>query len=524
MVDTKLGGGVATANTLRNVTPTSTGSEKSTASILVAGINDIIQSVSTYKIREAYKTNEEDRIRAVAHAETEHIDTTNAMQGGSYDSKLNDEVSGWRSSGLNESEIRLKIKEYKFSKSVTDLGLDKGSEADDASKAYFETYNNLEMKALTPLITQDRKEMQDKITNINYSYIKNSTDDVNTKLANIIQANKAYGMGEPEAVNVLFQSAFDLARNGDESQLRSLKEAKNSDGIGLLDTVEGSKAYSEFSDNLMKKKEHDADKAEEARKKTQEVNATNIYTAMIGSNDIHAFKMSMDKSLKNGEITMSQHNSLDGYYKAITKKADGEGKAKTDRSVYVDLMAKAIKGTLPMPELLKNSALLENADFERIAGSALTNGGINGVGTEESKRTDEAIENDAKAYSGISSINDIGLSLTDKQIFSKKYSYIKYNLSKAVDTYTETHGQLPSQEERNKMRDEVVRNSKEVITATVPKKEAVVKTKEDKPTKSDKNNGVQELLNKRNTFNTKEEHDAWFRSLTEAEKNLIKGK
>lgn len=74
------------------------------------------------------------------------------------------------------------------------------------------------------------------------------------------------------------------------------------------------------------------------------------------------------------------------------------------------------------------------------------------------------------------------------------------------------------------MRDEVVRNSKEVITATVPKKEAVVKTKEDKPTKSDKNNGVQELLNKRNTFNTKEEHDAWFRSLTEAEKNLIKGK
>lgn len=530
MADTKLGGGVAKAVSLRSANITGTGT-RSNVSSLVTGINDIIQSVGAFQIRQAEKANEEDKIRAVAQAETEHIDTNNAMRGSSYDATLNDNVAQWRGSGLTESEIRLKIKEYKFSKSVSDLGIDKGTEVNEASTAYFNTYNNLEMKALTPLVEQDRKQLQSKIANMNYSYVKNSKEDVNTKLQNIIKSNQAYGMGEPEAIGLLFQSAFDLARNGDESQLTELKNAKNSEGISLLDTIEGSKAYSEFADNLVKKKEYDSNRAEEARKKTQEATATNLYTAMIGSNDIHAFKLNIDASLKRGEITMSQHSSLDGYFKAITKKGESEGKAKTDRTLFVKMASEAIEGTLQLDNLISNSDSFEDADFEYLAKTAIQNGGINGVGKEESKSLDERIKNDSKTYGGASSISDSIAQSLNAQVFQKRTDYIEHHLMETKRRFITTKGKLPDDAEYLDMRKEVVAIAEKVINIdtvapvpiTKPIEPKVDVPKEVKVTPADKVNGRQALLNKRNEFTSKEEAMKWFKGLSEVDQKLILG-
>lgn len=515
----RLGGGVAKAVPMATVSRGTSGggSTQSTASILAEGINDILKSVVQIKQRQDIQRNEEDKIRAVSQAEIEHLDANNAFNEGSMDANLNTKVAEWRASGLTDSEIRLGIKDYKFNKAKTDLGIDDDNKADDANVAYFDTFTKLELKALSPLLAQDRKQIQDKMNNMTSSYVRQGEDDLQTKFNNVSIANRSYGMGETEAMNVTMQSAFDMARNGDDSLLKQLPNVKTSTGERLIDTLDGSEMYNKLTDNLMRKKEHDEALAQKELEYNQEVQATKLYTDMIGSKDIHSYKLGIDNALASGSINMRQHNSLNNYYEAMTKPKDV--KIKTDRKAYVQAYSLAEQGLLSTDTLMTMQDKLSDSDFELIAKTAIQRGGINGVGNSESLNLKERIKDDTTAYSGSAGLNDLTLTLTDKMIFSKRAGYIQQNLSNAVDNYIATKGTLPDDETYNKLRDTVVSQAEKVYNGkTVKQPEVVVK-----PKLSDTITGREELLGTLKTMKSKEEVDNFMSNLTPQQRKLLKG-
>lgn len=515
----KIGGGVASAVPLARISTGSSGSNNTpnTASMIASGINDIMKSVLQIKQKQDIQRNEEDKIRAVSQAEIEHLDANNAFEGGSMDANLNSKVSDWRSSGLTDSEVRLNIKDYKFNKAKTDLGIDDNNKADDANVAYFNTFNKLELKALSPLLAQDRKQVQDKINNMTSSYMRASDDDLQTKYNNVTTANKSYGMGEKEAMGITMQSAFDLARNGDDTLLKELSNVKTSTGEKLIDTLDGSAIYSKLTDNLLSKKEHDEAVARKESDFQQEVKATELYTDMIGSKDIHSYKLGIDNALASGSISMQQHNSLNNYYEAITKPKGI--KVDTDRKTYVQAYSLAEQGLLSTDTLMTMQDKLSDSDFELIAKTAIQRGGINGVGNSESLNLKERIKDDTIAYSGSAGLNDLTLTLTDKMIFSKRAGYIQQNLSNSIDNYIATKGVLPDDETYNKLRDTVVSQAEKVYNGkTVKQPEAVIK-----PKLSDTITGREELVGKLKTMKTKEEVDNFMSNLTPQQRKILKG-
>lgn len=519
----KLGGGVATAVPLMGVNVVNTGGVNRDISALVSGINETIQTVAKVAQVKEIQRNEEDRIRATARAEEEHIDSNNAMLSGSYDTELNNQVDSWRSSGLLDSEIRLKIKDYKFNKAVKDsgLGVDGGREADNTDLAFFDTYNKLELKALTPMLQEDRKTIQTKIGNTTASYIRTSSDDAQTKLNNTLTTFKSYGMGEEEAKGALIQTAFDMARNGDETLLHQLDTVNDSQGNKILDTLTGSAMYSKLSDNLLAKKEHDQAKARQEVEYNQEVTATKLYSDMIDTKNYSAFKLNIDNALESGGISMKQHASLNSVFETATK-VDRFSK-QSDPATYIYAYAKARKGLMTSDDLVSVSSKLSANDFESITRVAIDNGGLNGLGSEEGKALEARIKNDASAFTNMDSINDQLVSFTDKEIFSKRYALVYQHLNNRVDTFITLNKKHPTDDEYVKIRDEVVALGKQTYPDTLGKQPQPTDTKPIEKA-SDRVNGKEALINKMKTLKTKEEADAWYRTLTPTEKELLKGK
>lgn len=522
MAKDKLGGGVANAVQLRGVDVVDTGGVNRDITALVSGINESIATVAKVAQVEKIQRNEEDKVRATARAEEEHIDSNNAMLGGSYDSELNKQVDTWRSSGLLDSEIRLKIKDYKFNKAVdsSGLGVDGGRNADDTDLAFFDTYNKLELKALTPMLQEDRKSIQTKIGNTVASYIRTSSDDVQTKLNNTLTTYKSYGLGEEEANATLIQTAFDSARKGDETLLHSLDNVTNSQGEKLLDTMTGSAMYSKLSDNLLAKKEHDQAKARQETEYQQEVIATRLYTDMIDTKDYSAFKLNIDNALESGGISMKQHASLNSVFDTATK-FDRFPK-QSDPNTYIQAYAKASKGLMSSDDLVAISSRLSSSDFESITRKAIDSGGINGIGSEEGKALESRIKNDATAYTNMSSINDQLVSFQDKEIFSKRYALVNQQLNNKVDTFITLNKRYPTEDEYTKIRDEVVSLGKQTYPDSLGKQPELKDrtTKEDKP--SDKVNGKQDLKDKIKSLPTPEARADYIRSLSPAEKELLR--
>lgn len=515
----RLGGGVSTAVALRSTPSINNVGGSSIASSLVAGINDMVQSVTKTVAMTNIQKNEEDKVRAVSQAEAEHLDINNAMQGASYDNNLNQEVNNWRSSGLLESEIRVKAKEYKFNKSVKDLGLGEGGrEADNTDIAYFDTFNKLELKAITPLATADRKQIQDKITNINSSYIRTGSDDLQTKFNNTVTVGKSYGMTETDAMGNVMQSAFDLARRGDDSLLKELPNVKDSQGNLLINTVDGSAIYSKLSDNLQQKNEHDQAQARKEQDFKQEVEATKLYTTLVETKDLSNFKLNIDKSLENGSISMTQHNSLNTYYKTLSN-VDAFPK-NSDRGTYIKAYSMAEQGTLNSDQLMILQTKLSNSDFELISRKAIEKGGLNGVGSDESKHLNERIKDDTASFSGSSGINDITLQLNNKQIFSKRAGYIQQNLGNDVDKFIAVNKRLPNEEEYTKLRDKVVSNAEKVYNEKTVKP---IEVSAPPVTKADSTNGREALITTGKSFKSIQERESWYNSLSEQEKKLLKG-
>ena len=514
----KLGGGVASAVPLRN-TPVSqsTGSNSEVSSIM-SGINDIIQTVTKVKVAEDIKRTEEDRIRAVSQAEIEHLDANNAINEGSMDGNLNSKVAEWRNEGLTESEIRIGIKDYKFNKAKVDLGINDSNKADATNMAYFDTLTKLELKAINPLLQEDRKVIQNKINNMTSSYIRTSSDDLQTKLNNVTIANKSYGMGESEAMALTIQSAFDLAKRGDESILHQLDSVKDSNGNRVLDTIEGSSIYSKLSDNFMQYKEHQTSVARKEKEFNQEVEATKIYTNMVDSGDLSSFKLNLDNALESGSINMQQHSSLNTYYKTAIN-VDAFPK-QSDRATYIKAYSLAEQGTLKTEDLMTIQSKLSNSDFELIARTAISKGGINGLGNDESTNLNHRIKDDTIAYSGSAGINDISLTLNDKMIFSKRAGYIQQNLSNAKDMFIASNKRLPNDEEYTKMRDTVVSQAEKVYNGNTIKQPEPIKIE---PIKSDSITGRDKLLSDLKAMKNAQEVDKYIKSLTPQQLKLLKG-
>ncbi|MGL5750331.1 MAG: hypothetical protein ACRCXT_07385, partial [Paraclostridium sp.] len=353
----------------------------------------------------------------------------------------------------------------------------------------------------------------------NSSYVRVSDDDLQTKYNNISTANKSYGMGEKEAMGITMQSAFDLARNGDDTLLRELHNVKTSTGERLLDTLDGSAMFSKLNDNLLAKKEHDVAVARKEADFQQEVQATKLYTDMVDTKDLHSFKINMDNALETGQISMQQHNSLNSYYKTATN-VDSFPK-QSDRVTYIKAYSLAEQGLLSTDNLMTISSKLSNSDFELISRKAIEKGGINGVGNDASKGLQERIKDDASSFGGSSGINDLTLELHSKQIFPMRTGYIQQNLKADVDKFITTNNKIPNEEEYSKLREKVVNTAEKLYNEKTVKP---IDIKAPAPiTKADNTNGRQELINIGKSFKTSQERDAWYNSLTPVEQRLLKG-
>lgn len=513
----RLGGGVANAVSLRGVGAINTPNSNNEVTSIVSGINDIVQTVVKVKVAEEKQRVQEDKIRAVSNAESEHLDANNALLGGSYDNELNTQVDSWRSSGLLDSEIRVKIKDYKFNKAVKDtqLGQEGGRSADEVDIAYFDTFNKLELKALTPMLAEDRKLMQTKVNNMNSSYFRTGSDDLQTKLNNVTIANKSYGMGEEEAMSLAIQSAFDLSKQGDDTLLTQLQDVKTSTGEKVIDTLTGSTMYTKLQENLMARKEHEQAKARQEAEYQQEVTATKLYTNMIDTGDLHNFKLNIDSALDSGSISMRQHSQLRDYYKSAT---DVSAFPKnSDMRTYMSLFAKAEQGLLSTDELIKYQSKLSSGDFESIAKRSIQQGGLSGLGNEASKSLSERVDNDSKAYSGLNFIDDLTSKLEDRQLADKRFSYIKQTLSTEKDNFISINKRLPTNEEYEKIRDNVVQQAEKHIT---------IKPLDTKPKivdpKANKVNGVDDLKAQLKSLKTIQEKEAWYSQLSPKEKELLR--
>lgn len=509
----KLGGGVASAVSLRGIGSVNQPSSNNNVSALVSGINDIVQTVVKVKVAEEKQRVQEDKIRAVSNAESEHLDANNALSGGSYDNELNTQVDSWRSSGLLESEIRTNIKNYKFNKAVKDtkLGVPDGREADDVDIAFFDTFNKLELQALTPILQQDRKEMQVKINNMNSSYFRTGSDDLQTKLNNVSIANKSYGMGEEEAMSLAIQSAFDLAKQGDNSLLTQLQDVKTSTGEKVVDTLTGSALYTKLQDNLMARKEHETAKARQEQEFQQEVTATKLYTNMIDTGDLHSFKLNIDNALESGSISMRQHSQLRDYYKSSTdvsafpKNSDG--------NVFTKLYAKGVSGSLDIGEVSLNNDKLSSSDFQELSKLAINNS----PEVKDYKRVYDRIGTVSKGIRDQIGIESIAQKVLNPQAFVQQSSYVDYWATKDMEDIIVNQRRVPTEDEinnsfRNRTTEAKTKWSEDTSPPPIPKPKDV------QP--SDNLNGRARLQQEFKVLKTPQDYDRWYSGLSPQDKKI----
>lgn len=513
----RLGGGVAKSAPLSSTPFGSSGisqSAPSTASILASGINDLMKSAIQVKTQMDIQRNEEDKIRAVSQAEIDHLDANNAFDGGSSDADLNSKVADWRSSGLTDSEVRLGIKNYKFNKAKTDLGINDDNKADDANVAYFNTFSKLELKALSPMLAQDRKLVQEKISNMNSSYARVSDDDLQTKYNNITTANKSYGMGEKEAMGITMQSAFDLARNGDDTLLRELHNVKTSTGERLLDTLDGSAMFSKLNDNLLAKKEHDVAVARKEADFQQEVKYNEIYTNMVESKDLHSFKINMDDALETGSISAQQHHALSGYYKTATDVSSFP--KTTDRGTLFNAITAVQQGTYTLQDLNRDSGKFNNSDFEYITKSMA----VNNPDSQRFKSQYERVDDVSNAISSQASIQDNIIKLQNPTALAEQGAYVKQWATQDLKDLA-YHSKRPATDEEIRNIIDTRRKEARSMFNENKKLEPVIKTDtKDVPKVSDNVTGRTRLENEIKKFTTPEQVKIYIDNLSPSDRRI----
>lgn len=427
---------------------------------IVKGITNLIGNYSNYQARKKEEQNAEDVMYAKQSAQDDITSAETAIKTGQSDRQdLNDYVANLRQDGLTDVEVSAKV----YDKLLEEASSEIGEEVLDADKTYLSLVGSARTKSNAGYATQLQKDIQAET--INYIYATSSVRGDEQNYSDVVNQNvevaSTYNIDKQQVYNATIKRAFDLAKRGDSSMLEELDTISHN-GVKLLDTIEGSELYAKYSRELQTKQEYDYRVEQRRTAQIQEDN-TNMFFGELYREDRDIIEVREEalSSFDKGELSLAQFQAIDKVYKSSIE-VDQFAKV-SDSSTYTTLYGKAFTGTLSQEDLQANQDTLSEADYKSIARLALEKGGWEGYGDTQYKALVERVDNDSKSYSGLDFEGKIVEGLADPQIANKRFGYVKQQLINRVDNFVKSYKALPTDEQYENMRKEVVAESKALI-------------------------------------------------------------
>lgn len=457
MIKTERGGqGKVALAGRRNVGATTGVSTKpSTFSNILSSVAGIIETIGTKRQAEKKQYELEDKIMLQNRAQSESTDIDNAMLGGSYDTTLNDKVAEWQGAGQNESTLRTNIKNYKFGQGIENFGLTTGEESNDAINAYFETLSDIELKKVTPLLQADNAKVTKEVGDAVNNSLSIGMGDLQTRFSEGREVAGKYKISEDIVGTMTITSAFRKARNGDTKDLDELSKVVNSEGIPIINTIQGAELFDQLTQAKETKDYNDIIRQDEANKKAEIAVSESLYTKLV-SGDIENVKVLIDASLKGNKINPSQHASLLRTYKDLLPESIHSFPKDSNMSTYGILRADAELGVLPLDTLESFKGHLSASDYKAIVNLSLQKGGAYGVGNTQNDIIEDDIKNFANDNAGVNLQSSIISDINGFKLGEKRASLTLKLLREAKANYVLTNKELPNEEALDKMKNKVL--------------------------------------------------------------------
>lgn len=427
---------------------------------IVKGITSLIGNYTNYQARKKEKQNAEDVMYAKQSAQDDITSAETAIKTGQSDRQdLNEYVTTLRQDGLTDVEVSAKV----YDKLLEEASSEIGNEVLDADKTYLSLVGSARTKSNAGYATQLQKDLQTETVNSIYatSSVRGDEQTYSDVVNQNVEVASTYNIDKQQVYNATIKRAFDLAKRGDSSMLEDL-ESISHNGVKLIDTIEGSELYTKYSRELQSKQEFDYKLEQRQVAQIQEDN-TNMFFGELYREDRDVINVREEAltSFNKGELSLIQFQAIDRVYQTSL---DIDQFAKvSDSSTFTTLYGKAFTGTLSQEDLQANQPNLSEADYKAVAKLALEKGGWEGYGDTQYKSLVERVDNDSKSYSGLDFEGKIVEGLADPQIANKRFGYVKQQLTNRVDNFVKSYRKLPTDEQYENMRKEVVAESKALI-------------------------------------------------------------
>lgn len=448
---TELGGGKATPVSRRYIQPTQTYQNKDLQNI-AGDISNLVTGLAVQNKKEKEVHNAEDKVNLVSKARQESTDIDNAMNNASYDDNLNKQVKSWRDKGFTETQIRNEARNYKYDKAIDYWGLTNADSegTDEAQNAFFDVFTKLEDTKLTPIAEADTavvvKDVKDELA-FNFS---DGLDDYGTKLKDAYEASSTYRnkISEDEIETMMIHSAVE---KGDEDLI---KDIKNSDGIPIIKTVEGKKAYAIAIEKRTLKEANAEVRDQREITKNQGIKENDYYKLIVANPDTIEDTMVQAKAdYLNDKLSFSQYTNLQKLQGAVQPSTSNFTKT-ADPTILAYLNGQASVGKLPQSELVAYSEYITQAQFQSISTKALTNGGTEGYGKEGYDIMESNIKGFVKANSGLSILEKANATLSSIDLAQARANTMSTYLNTEVAKIVDETGELPTSADMTRLKKE----------------------------------------------------------------------
>jgi hypothetical protein len=455
---TKIGGGAGvTADTRTYIQGTSSQGDAGIGAV-AKSVNALVQTAGAYAVKVKAKRDAEDRIDMQHLAKDESQDISNAMSGASYDEDLNTSVAEWQSSNTTKTELRQKIKNYKVAKMGLQFKRDKVDDAGENAGTFYETLNSLELRQIEPLAKADKLAVRSKMLNKINSSFTVGTEPLAERFKNAEALNNTmYGITGEDLSMTVIASAYNKFKNGDSSDIEDLQTLKNKEGIRVIDTIAGAKAYAQVQDAMEQRTRNNEARARQQKVEDRKKNTDLLYTGIIYGDNVEELKMAVDSSLGTGDIDRAQHVALTRSIEVMSASNRKSFVAQSDPATFSELQAGAHLGTLSQEELLTKVSALSYEDFRAISRLAIEKGGATGIDNKADRVMTEAIKGFASSESGLDITGQIVSDLYGQNVGKKRKAMLWEKLTTAKNEYVSKYGYLPDDETFAKMEAKVLK-------------------------------------------------------------------
>lgn len=520
-METKLGGGGDTGTRTRAyIQPTRVTDNTSN---IAKGVNDLIQSVGKFAIKQKIVRDGEDRVMMKNHAQDVSTSITLAMQGQAVEGKdsqaVNTMVSKWRSGGMNDTKIRRGLADYYRGTALKEFGAEQWDDAGDNAVVFLDTFNRLEMQATIPLAKVDKENTSRKMSNqINSSFISGS-GTLQERFDDGMTTGATYNIPADYINAQIIQSAFMKAkRTGDDSDIEALQTLKDSDGNLVINGVQGAKTFSAMKDAKALRERNEAVEIKNNIIADQKQVTEGLYTSMVTSGGSEDIMHSADMLLEQDKITMPQHQMFAKMFDSMQVSNSHEFSTNSDAQAYQEFYSKANQGVLTQDELYANRSKFSFKDFQAISRKAIEKGGAFGIDNQVYTLMEKDIKAFAVGNSGLDLMGKINNTLEGLNLGKKRESALYSGLSKMKYSFELKNGRLPTEDELEGMQAKVLKRV-DAELGTFGSEGFINPPKKPKPIVQPKTNKLTDILSSQPDNSA--DYRVWFKGLTKEQRKLV---